>query len=270
MASGDAALRQDGHRRPRDPRRARPRPGRGHRRASSTCGSTAATITQLGTDVDANGHRVIDGSGLVLAPGVRRPARPPAHARPRGRGDDRDRHRGRRGRRLLRDPRHAEHRPGRRRGRRAARPARACRARGGGAGRLLRGDHEGAAGSRADRDGRARRRGRRRVHRRRAPGRRRRRDAPRAAVQHHHPPRDRRPLRGADAHARRPRARRPGRRRARSRPVAVARREPHGRPRPRARRRGRPADPPDAPLRPRVGRAPALGTRGGRRGDRAR
>ena len=45
-----------------------------------------------------------------------------------------------------------------------------------------------------------------------------------------------------------------------SRPVAVARREPDGRARPRAGRRGRPADPPDAPVGPRVGRAPAVGT----------
>ena len=117
---------------------------------------------------------------------VRRPARPPAHARARGRGDDRDRHRGRGRRRLLRassrcrTPIRSSTTPA------CSRPARAARARGGGAGRLLRGDHEGAARRRADRDGRARRRGRRRVHRRRAPGRRRRRDAPRAPVQHHH------------------------------------------------------------------------------------
>ena len=41
--------------------------------------------------------------------GVRRPTRPPAHARARGRGDGSLRHRGRRRRWLLRDPRDAEH-----------------------------------------------------------------------------------------------------------------------------------------------------------------
>ncbi len=67
------------------------------------------TIVEVGEQVDANGHRLVEADGLVLAPGLRRPARPPAHARSRGRRDGRERHGGRGGRRLLRDPRNAEH-----------------------------------------------------------------------------------------------------------------------------------------------------------------
>ena len=48
-------------------------------------------------------------------PGVRRPARPPAHARPGVQGGSRERHRRRGRRRLLRGDRDAEHRPGPRR-----------------------------------------------------------------------------------------------------------------------------------------------------------
>ena len=47
------------------------------------------TIAQLGERLDANGHRVIDGAGLVLAPAF---VDPHVHLRtpgPRGRGDDR-------------------------------------------------------------------------------------------------------------------------------------------------------------------------------------
>jgi dihydroorotase len=43
------------------------------------------TITQLGSDVDANGHRVIDGSGLVLAPAF---VDPHVHLRTPGREDE--------------------------------------------------------------------------------------------------------------------------------------------------------------------------------------
>ena len=60
--------------------------------------------------------------------GVRRPARPPALARPRGRGDDRLGDGGRRGGRLLRDPRDPEHGPGRRLGDGARRARRRGRA----------------------------------------------------------------------------------------------------------------------------------------------
>ena len=75
------------------------------------------TIAQLGTSLDTNEPPRRRRRGPAARAGVRRPARAPAHARPRGRGDDRLRHRGRRGRRLLRDPRDAEHRAGRRLGR---------------------------------------------------------------------------------------------------------------------------------------------------------
>ena len=79
-------------------------------------------ISQIGLNVDANGHRVVEGRGLVLAPGVRRPARPSAHAGPRGRGDDRERDGCGRRRRLLRDPGDAEHGAGRRLARRCSAP----------------------------------------------------------------------------------------------------------------------------------------------------
>ena len=213
------------------------------------------TIAQIGEHLDANGHRVIDGAGLDARARLHRPACAPANAGPRGRGDDRDRHRSRRSRRVLRDPRDPEHRPGRRRPRRAARPARPRRA----TRRMSRSASwprsRRARTGRADRDGRARRRRRRRVHRRRPSGRRGRRHAPRAPVQRDHRPHDRRALRRADADARRPRARGRGRGRARARRLAVAGREPDGRPRCRPRRRHRPAGAPDAPLGARVGRA---------------
>ena len=105
------------------------------------------------------------GDGPRARAGVRRPARPPAHARPRGRGDDRLRDAGRGSRRLLRDPRHAEHRSGRRLGRRARRRSSRRRRReaeipvG-----FLAAITQGPGGRRADGDGRARRRGRRRLH----------------------------------------------------------------------------------------------------------
>ena len=134
--------------------------------------------------------------------GVRRPARAPAHAGPRGRGDDRVA--------APRPPRPAA----------TARSSR-CRTpipvvdstdvlrglraraaeRGRGAGRLHGRDHDRPARHAADRDGRARRRRRRRVHRRRPPGRERRADAARARVQRDHRPPARAPLRGADADA---------------------------------------------------------------------
>ena len=81
--------------------------------------------------------------GQAARAGVRRPARPPAHARPGGRGDDRDRHAGGRGRRLLRDPRHAQHRPGHRFGGRARLADRRRPRDGRGAGWLPRRDLEG-------------------------------------------------------------------------------------------------------------------------------
>ena len=65
-------------------------------------------IAQIGADLDANEPpRRSTAAGLVARAGVHRPARAPAHAGPRGRGDDRDRDGGRGRRRLLRDPRDA-------------------------------------------------------------------------------------------------------------------------------------------------------------------
>ena len=39
-------------------------------------------VAGMGADLDTNEHRVVEAGDLVLAPGVRRPARPPADARP--------------------------------------------------------------------------------------------------------------------------------------------------------------------------------------------
>jgi dihydroorotase len=47
----------------------------------------AGTIVQIGTDVDANGHRVVDGIGLVLAPAF---VDPHVHLRTPGREDEED------------------------------------------------------------------------------------------------------------------------------------------------------------------------------------
>ena len=195
-----------------------------------------------------------DGDGARARARVRRPARPPALAGPRGRGDDRERHRrGGRGR-LLRDPRDAEH-GSRRRLRGGSRLARRDRApRGARPDRLHGRDLEAPRRRGADRDGGARRRRRRRLHRRRPAGHLGRPDAPRAPVRRDHRPQARAPLRGADALARRP-----GARGAVSAELGFARlpvggRERDGRARPLARRlRGAPA-PPDAPLGAGVGR----------------
>ena len=167
---------------------------------------------------------------------LRRPARPPAHAGTRGRGDDRERHRGGRGRRLLRDPGDAEHRSGRRLGGRARLARRGRAPRGARPDRLHGRDLEAARRRGADRDGRARRRRRRRVHRRRPPRHLGGPDAPRAPVRRDHRPQARAALRGADALARRPGARGDGLRRARLRGLPVGRRERDGRARPLARR----------------------------------
>ena len=129
-------------------------------------------IAQIGADLDANGHRVVDAAGLVLAPAF---IDPHVHLRTPGREDEETistRYGGRGRRRLLRDPRDSEHGARRRRRGRPARPARASRDGGPRAGRLPRRDHEGPGRRRADRDGRARRRRRGRLHRRRTPGRR--------------------------------------------------------------------------------------------------
>ena len=145
----------------------RPRASTRARRARST----TASIAELGSSADANGHRVIDGAGSCS----RRPSstRTSTCARPAART-------------RRRSPR----------GTAAAAAGGYCailampntepvvdsaavlgalveqaRARGGGAGRLPRRDHEGPAGRRADRDGRARRRRRGRLLRRRHAGR---------------------------------------------------------------------------------------------------
>ena len=120
-------------------------------------------ISQIGLNVDANGHRVVEGRGLVLAPGF---VDPHVHLRTPGREDEE----------TIAS------------GTAAAAAGGYCailampntepvvdsaavlgslietaRAGGGGAGRLPRRDHEGPARRGADRDGRARGRRRRRV-----------------------------------------------------------------------------------------------------------
>ena len=193
--------------------------------------------------------------------GVRRSARPPADSGPRGRGDDRDRNAGRGRGRVLRDPRDAEHGAGRRLGRRARRARRAGPRRRRGAGRLPGRDLEGAGGLGADRDGRARRRGRGRVHRRRAARGRDVAHVARAPVRVDHGPADRGALRGPDALARRPHARRSRLRGARDRRLALDRRERDGRARPGAGALREPDAAPDAPLGARLGRGASPGPR---------
>ena len=78
-------------------RRARRRRRRRRRR------STAPSATR--------DDQVLDATGCIVAPGLRRPPRPPARARPRGGRDDRDRQPGRGPRRLHGGRGDAEHRP---------------------------------------------------------------------------------------------------------------------------------------------------------------
>ena len=125
----------------------------------ATCSSATGEIAEIGADArGARGRGGRRGRGAARVPGVRRPARAPAHARARGRGGHRLRHaRGGR-RRLLRDPRAAEHRPGRRLGAGPALAARAGARRGAHPDRLHGGHHRRPAGRAAHRDGRAGRR----------------------------------------------------------------------------------------------------------------
>ena len=206
-----------------DPRRARPRPGRGRRRGARRARSTAARSRRSASGSTRTGTASLDGAGLVLAPAF---VDPHVHLRtpgPRGRGDDRVRHRRGCGGRLLRDPRDAEHRAGRRLG-----------------GRARRADRDGAAprprsrSASSPRSRRARRAteltemgeladaGAAGVHRRRPAGRLGRADAARAPVRAITGRRARAALRGADAVARRPHAR--GRRSRPSSASAASRR----------------------------------------------
>ena len=233
----------------------------------------AGTIAAVGESVDANGHRVVDGTGLVLAPAF---VDPHVHLRTPGREDEE----------TIAS------------GTAAAAAGGYCAIlampntdpvvdsaatlgalvetappRGGGPGRLPRRDHARPGRGGADGDGRARRRGRGRLLRRRRPGRLGRADAPRAPVRVDDRPPARAPLRGADALARRPRAR--GRRRGRARlhRLPVGRRVGDGRARPLARGVRGAAGPPAAPLGRRVGRRAPARTRRRRprerRGDAA-
>ena len=61
------------------------RPGRGNRRGAATSASTPARSPQLGTELDANEHRVVDGAGLLLAPAF---VDPHVHLRTPGREDE--------------------------------------------------------------------------------------------------------------------------------------------------------------------------------------
>ena len=197
------------------------------------------------------------GDGRIVAPGLRRPARPPAHAGQGGRGGHRVRHEGSGRGRLLRHPRDAEHRAGRGLGGRARRSGRAREGRSRDPGRLPRRDQQGAGRRRADGDGRARRARCGRIHRRRPPRRVARAPAPRAPVPRGHGPAHRSPLRGGGSLARRPGARGTRLGRARLRRLSVGGRERDGRPRPHARRLREPADPFPASVRARVSRRAA-------------
>ena len=212
-------------------------------------------IAALGEGLDANGHRVVDGAGLVLAPAF---VDPHVHLRVPG-GEDEE---------TIAS------------GTEAAAAGGYCailampntdpvvdsaavlgsliedaQGAGGDPGRVPRRDHARPGRRRADRDGRARRPGRGRLHRRRPPGRRAGPDAPRAPVPRHHRPPARAALRGADALEGRPDARGRGLGGARLHRLPVGRREPDGRARPLARRLRGGAAAPAAPLGARVGRA---------------
>ena len=226
------------------------------------------TIAQLGADLDANGHRVVDAAGLVLAPAF---VDPHVHLRTPGREDEETIASGTDAAAaggycailampntepvvdsaavlegLVEEAR-----------REAVVPT-----------GFLAAITKGQARRGAHGDGRARRPRRGRVHRRRPARRVGRGDAPRAAVRGRRGPHGGGALRGAEPHARRarPRGRRLGR--ARLRRLPVARREPDGRARPRPRRLRRASDPPHAPVRARVGRGARACARGGRGGDR--
>ena len=180
-------------------------------------------IAAVAETVDTNEHRVIDGTGLVLAPAF---VDPHVHLRTPGREDEETIASGTAAaaaggycailampntdpvvdsaatlRSLVETAKHEGEIPV---GFLAA---------------ITRGQH----GERADGDGRARRRRRGRVLRRRRAGRLGRADAPRAPVRVDHRPAARAPLRGADALARRPRARGRRRRGARLRRLPVGR-----------------------------------------------
>ena len=73
-----------GPRRPRHPQRAGDRPGRGDRRAARRPRRQGRDLT-IGLNVDANGHRVVEGRGLVLAPAF---VDPHVHLRTPGREDE--------------------------------------------------------------------------------------------------------------------------------------------------------------------------------------
>ena len=213
---------------------------------------------------DADGAEVDRGRGPARLPGLLRPPRPPAHARPGAQGGHRNRDPLRRRRRLLRHPRDGQHRAAgldRRRRRGAARGGPRGRL---GPGRLPRHRHPGDGGRGADRDGRAARGRRARLQRRRPADPQRRRAAPRAPVpaplrRHDRPARG-----GPGALRRRRHARGAGLRRARPGRHPLGLGVDDDRPRRRPRRlRGRP-HPRPAPLRRRVGRGGAR--RQGRRG----
>ena len=103
-----------------DRRRARARPAHRARRAARHPDPRRPDRRARRAGVAVGGRSVIridtsTPSGKHAFPGVRRPARAPAHAGPGVQGEPRDRHGGRGRRRVLRGDRDAEHRPGRRR-----------------------------------------------------------------------------------------------------------------------------------------------------------
>ena len=151
-----------------DPPGARARPAHRHRRAARRPDPRRRDRRAGGAWSAVGAQRGADSRGRRQAPlpGVRRPARAPAHARSGVQGEHRDRHDGGGRRRLLPADRDAEHR--RRRSIRSACSRRSTATAGEqarGAHGLPRLDHGRAAGQRADRDGRAQRRRRARLHR---------------------------------------------------------------------------------------------------------
>ena len=111
---------RDAPRRRPDPRRPRARPARRGRHRRRRARPRRASSPRSATSLADRGGEVLEGAGTPPLPGLRRPARAPAHAGPGAQGGPRLRHARRGRRRLRRRRRDAQHRP------RRSTPRRCC------------------------------------------------------------------------------------------------------------------------------------------------